>query len=521
MQNSFTASGSIVRWCLISHTNIGKTSLSRTLLGQDIGDIRDEAHVTDSADEYVLLKTQNHNELRLWDTPGFGDSVRLQARLAQHGNPLGWFLSNVWDRWRDKPFWMSQKAMQAARDHADVILYVVNAAEAPQETGYLKAELQILEWLQKPVIVLINQLGTMRTAQQEKGDLMLWQAAMQPYHSFVQDVLVLDAFSRSWLHEQALFKSMHKALSDDKQAAWQDIWQTWEQRNQTRLEQSIEAIANCVYFAASAQERVKQPKETTLLQAQRLFGISLKNQEKNQATAMKTLLANLEQKQNGMMQKLLALHQLDGKAAANIHEQLQDYFKVDQPIDAQKAGVWGAIASGAATGVGADLAAGGLTFGAGAAIGAIAGAITFAGAAWGLNQTQGKKHHSLMLSDAFLDSLLQTCLMQYLAISHYGRARGRFTNAEAPAHWQSAILGAFETRQAQWHRLWSLIREKTKNDADELTKAGNEEDTEHRENSEAEKQQLLVLTKETLQACMQQLYAPLIPNASPAFSNKG
>ena len=31
---------------LVSHTNAGKTTLARTLLGHGVGEIRDEAHVT-------------------------------------------------------------------------------------------------------------------------------------------------------------------------------------------------------------------------------------------------------------------------------------------------------------------------------------------------------------------------------------------------------------------------------------------------------------------------------------------
>jgi len=31
---------------LIAHTNVGKTTLARTLLGRDVGDVRDEPHVT-------------------------------------------------------------------------------------------------------------------------------------------------------------------------------------------------------------------------------------------------------------------------------------------------------------------------------------------------------------------------------------------------------------------------------------------------------------------------------------------
>ena len=106
-----------------------------------------------------MIETPEGDVLRLWDTPGFGDSARLAKRLAQSGNPIGWFLSEVWDRWRDRPFWSSQQAVRNVREHADVVLYLVNAAEEPGDAGYLEPEMRMLEWIGKPAIVLLNQVG--------------------------------------------------------------------------------------------------------------------------------------------------------------------------------------------------------------------------------------------------------------------------------------------------------------------------------------------------------------------------
>ncbi len=92
----------------------------------------------------------------MWDTPGFGDSVRLAKRLGQQGNPIGWFLSQVWDRWRDRPFWLTQLAVRNVRDSADVVLYLLNAAETPRPAGYLAPELAVLSWMDKPVIALLS-----------------------------------------------------------------------------------------------------------------------------------------------------------------------------------------------------------------------------------------------------------------------------------------------------------------------------------------------------------------------------
>src|SRR5438309_6298309 len=60
---------------LVSHTNVGKTTLARTLLGHDVGEVRDRAHVTIDATEYTMHELSSGEALKLWDTPGFGDSV--------------------------------------------------------------------------------------------------------------------------------------------------------------------------------------------------------------------------------------------------------------------------------------------------------------------------------------------------------------------------------------------------------------------------------------------------------------
>ena len=56
---------------LISHTNAGKTTLARTLLARDVGEVRDAPHVTTEAASYPLVETPDGDALILWDTPGF------------------------------------------------------------------------------------------------------------------------------------------------------------------------------------------------------------------------------------------------------------------------------------------------------------------------------------------------------------------------------------------------------------------------------------------------------------------
>ena len=92
---------------LVSHTNVGKTTLMLTLMRRDHGEVADRAHVTEQAEGQVLISTPQGDVLRLWDTPGFGDSARLLKRLRASDNPIGWLIAQVWDRYTDRPFFSS------------------------------------------------------------------------------------------------------------------------------------------------------------------------------------------------------------------------------------------------------------------------------------------------------------------------------------------------------------------------------------------------------------------------------
>ena len=458
-----------IQWCLLSHTNIGKTTLTRTLMADDVGEIEDAAHVTTQSQRYLLQKTPQGDELWLWDTPGFGDSVRLYERLRQQGNPLGWFLSNVWDRWRDKPFYLSQRALLAARDHADVMLYLVNAAEDPADAGYWRAEMNILAWLNKPVIVLLNQVGSDTTAAQTQQDLQRWKQATQSFKSVVRDVLVLDAFTRSWWHERKMMQSIAPWLPAAKQAAYQRLLEQRALQQRERVQASLDVMAQQLLAAASLHEQL-DPEQGKLL-ARAWQGLSqltaklgkggadddtLSSQAK---AAVQRLLQALRQQDAQATQRLLEIHHLDGQAASQIQEQLRGQLQISTPVDAQTAGLWGALTAGAATGLGADLMTGGLTLGTGALVGALVGALTFGGAAWGANKMFDQQKQSFQLSTDYLTGLVSQVLLKYLLISHFGRGRGRYTSPAAPGQWSELVHATVQAQSAQWQHLWTQARE--------------------------------------------------------------
>ena len=457
-----------IQWCLLSHTNIGKTTLARTLLADDIGEIQDAAHVTSQSQRYLLQRTAQGDALWLWDTPGFGDSLRLYNRLKQQGNPLGWFLSNVWDRWRDKPFYMGQRALLAARDHADVMLYLVNAAEDPQDAGYWASEMRILQWMNKPVLVLLNQIGSDTTAQQTAADLQRWRTATAEFAGTVKAVQILDAFTRSWWHEKQVMESIAPLLPAAKQPAYQRLLQDRATAQQKREAASLHALALQLLQAAMVQETVESDDSKLWQRAWGKLSSTVSNAvlgkdeapEKispQQTAAMQRLTQSLQQADIASTRSLLELHQLDGQAASQIQQQLKDQLKISTPIDAQTASLWGAVTAGAATGLGADMVTGGMTLGAGALVGALVGAVTFAGAAWGANKVFDQEEQQFRLSPDYLTALASQSLLKYLVISHFGRGRGRYSSPSAPAQWNDAVQAAVQSHVGQWQHIWATL----------------------------------------------------------------
>lgn len=429
-----------IQFALVSHTNNGKTTLVRTLVGVDVGEVRDAAHVTVFAESHTLLTTPQGDSLSLWDTPGFGDSVRLLRRLAQAGNPIGWFLREVYDRYRDRTFWLSQNALRTAKDAADIVLYLVNSSEHPQDAGYLASEMKILEWVGKPVVVLLNQMGPPRPGGEEAAELLLWKRQLDQY-PIVRDVLPLDAFARCWVHERVFYEAIGRLIEPAQAAGYARLFGAWEQSNLRRYRAAMGLIAAQMADAIGDSEAVEEESKSLLRSAMNAVGLR-KGAEQRQEKAMAVLLARLNARVAASTTDLLVLHQLDPHAAATINARVRHNFAIRAPVDKAQAGLIGAIVSGAATGVSADLMAGGMTLGAGALLGSLVGALTFAGAAWGFNATTDRNHPVVEFAGDFLNGLLVSAILRYLAVAHFGRGRGNFVESEAPPFWQAEVEAA-------------------------------------------------------------------------------
>jgi Domain of unknown function (DUF3482)/50S ribosome-binding GTPase len=421
---------------LVSHTNVGKTTLLRTLARQDIGEVADRAHVTGQAEGHVLIGTPQGDVLRLWDTPGFGDSARLLRRLRASDNPIGWVTTQVWDRFTDRPFFSSQQAIRNVRDEGDVVLYLVNVAEDPASAGYVDVEMQILGWIGKPVLLLLNQMGAPREREAEAAEELAWRRHVAS-HTGVRGVIGLDAFARCWVQEDQLLGAVGGVLPPEKQPAFQRLRAAWRAQNIEVFDAAMRALAAQIAQAATDSETVAVPGFGQ--RASRWLSSLLTERALNdsdEGRAMNALANRLDSAVRQATDRLIVLHGLAGKASETILARVAGQFDIAKPADTAKSGVIGGVVTGALGGLAADLAAGGLTFGAGALIGGIVGALGASGAATAYNLARGTVDGKVGWSAEFLAQRPGAALLRYLAVAHYGRGRGAWVEGEYPPHWQ-------------------------------------------------------------------------------------
>ncbi len=439
---------------LVSHTNAGKTTLARTLLGKDVGTIRDESHVTEQAEAYEMIRTTDGDVLMLWDTPGFGDSVRLAKRLSRSDSPLNWMVEQVWDRLADRPLFSSQQALKNVREQADVVLYLVNAAEDPDSAGYVAPEMSILAWVGKPVIALLNQMGPPRTREQEQSEIDLWRDRLSQYPT-VRQVMALDAFARCWVQERVLLGAIGPLLSLEKQSTYERLFQAWLAQREEIFEQASLVIAENLAHTALDIERLP---DTGLSGRLRELGASLgvggseANAGRNQA--MVDLAQRWGYRDRAATDRLITLHQLEGSASAEVMTRVDANYAISEKLSEGKAALVGGVTTGALAGLKADLATGGLTLGGGLLAGSVIGALGAAGLARGYNMIRGQDQIIIQWSDPVMLNKLVNSMLVYLAVTHFGRGRGDWERSEYPEHWLDIVNKAVQKRRPEILASW-------------------------------------------------------------------
>ena len=443
---------------LVSHTNVGKTTLIRTLLGQDVGEVLDAPDVTSAVTSYDLVVNTSGEALRLWDTPGFGDSFRLAKRLQQKCWWWAWVVREVWDRYKNPRLWRGQRVAMDMKERADVVLYLINSVERPVDAIYVAPEIEVLTWIGKPILTILNQFDNSKMSDKEIAAIDEWRNALAVIPA-IERVLVLDSHTRCWIQELVLYNEIGHVLQPPQKTVYSRLSESAHVAHHQRFETSIATIAN--YLIETATDQVELASGSFHLIKDVWQHIRTKlpwrssDESHPQELAMEDLAQRFMDTTKAVTDKLIEVNRLTGVSSGEIVETANESFSFDVPVDESASALAGGVISGTLAGLGADLLSGGMTLGSGALVGAVLGAVGAAALARGYNIYTDKDMRIIRWSPESLNDVFAKSVLLYLAIAHFGRGQGHWNRKDDPDHWRIVVRDSVNGCLDGLSKLWA------------------------------------------------------------------
>ncbi|QLF93719.1 GTPase and DUF3482 domain-containing protein [Pseudomonas sp. ABC1] len=342
-----------LKLAVVGHTNVGKTSLLRTLT-RDVGfgEVSHRPSTTRHV-EGARLSVDGQPLLELYDTPGLEDAIallELLERLERPGERLD-------GPARTARFLDGSEARQRFEQEAKVLrqllasdagLYVIDARE-PVLAKY-RDELQILAGCGKPLLPVLNFVALPGHREEE------WREALARIglHALVR----FDSVAPPLDGERRLYESL-ALLLENARPQLQRLIDDHEAQAALRQQEGQRLVAELLVDVAACRRSVAAHPEL-------------------ERRAIEELHEAVRQREQRCVEALLRLYAFRPQdAAAGELPLLDGRWGNDlfNPETLKQLGVTigGGMAAGAATGAGIDLLVGGLTLGAATLLGAIAG----------------------------------------------------------------------------------------------------------------------------------------------------
>ena len=342
-----------LKLALVGHTNVGKTSLMRTLTRDvSFGEVSPRASTTRHV-EGARLSVDGEALLELYDTPGLEDAIGLLDYLEQLQRP-GERLDGLE---RLARFMQSSEARQRFEQEAKVLrqlqashagLYLIDARE-PVLAKY-RDELSVLAMVARPLLPVLNFVA----ASDHRAEQ--WR----------------EALSRLGLHALVRFDSVAPPL-DGERRLYESLALLHEQARPQLLRLIESHEAQRAARQASARGLIAE-----LLLDCAACRRSVASAGQLQQAAIESLRKDVRQREQQCVDALLRLYAFrPGDARSDELPLLDGRWGDDlfNPETLKQLGIrlGGGAAAGAAAGAGVDLLVGGLTLGAAALTGALLG----------------------------------------------------------------------------------------------------------------------------------------------------
>ncbi|MFC3607546.1 DUF3482 domain-containing protein [Stutzerimonas tarimensis] len=429
----------MIRLAVVGHTNVGKTSLLRTLT-RDIGfgEVSHRPSTTRHV-EGARLQVDGQALLELYDTPGLEDA----SALLDHLDQLQRAAERLDGPARIERFLDGSEARQRFDQEAKVLrqllasdagLYIIDAREPV--LGKYRDELEALAMCGRPLLPVLNFVANPATRETD------WREALARIglHALVR----FDSVAPPQDGERRLYESL-ALLLERSRGDLERLIADHEAQASARHEAGARLIAELLVDVAACRRSVAtaQPLEQG---------------------AVNELHETVRQREQACVEALLRLFVFRPEDAAATDLPLLDGRWGDDLFNGETlrqlgVRVGGGMAAGAAAGAGVDLMVGGITLGAAALLGALAGGGAQTARHYG-NRLLGKLkgQRELSVDDAVLRllALRQRQLLAALAIRGHAAQQAIRLKTPQDDTWRKGKLPE-PLNRARAHPEWSSL----------------------------------------------------------------
>ncbi|MCH5520771.1 GTPase/DUF3482 domain-containing protein [Pseudomonas syringae] len=433
-----------IRLAVVGHTNVGKTSLLRTLTGDvSFGEVSHRPSTTRHV-EGARLSVDGEALVELYDTPGLEDAIALLDYLERLDRPgerldgparLTRFLEGSEARQR---FEQEAKVMRQLLD-SDAGLYVIDARE-PVLAKY-RDELAVLASCGKPLLPVLNFVSAQQHREPE------WREALSRLglHALVR----FDSVAPPEDGGRRLYESL-ALLLESARPRLERLIDDQEKQRTAKRHSAARLIAELLIDCAACRRSV----ETTADQEQQAVEALRKAVRQREQQCVEALLKLYAFRKDDVSSSDLPL--MDGRWG-------DDLFN-PETLKLMGVRVGGGVAAGAAAGAGVDLMVGGVTLGAAALVGAIAGGALSTARSYGgrlLGKLKGRRE--LTVDDAVLRLLALRQRHLLLALGVRGHAALHSIELTTPQDktWRKGKIPEPLSR-ARAHPQWSTLNPQPK-----------------------------------------------------------
>jgi hypothetical protein len=434
---------------VVGHTNVGKTSLLRTLT-RDVGfgEVSHRPSTTRHV-EGARLSVDGESLLELYDTPGLEDAIALRDFLDALERPgerldgpekLRRFLDGSEARGRFEQEAKVLRQLQAS----DAGLYVIDARE-PVLAKY-RDELAVLAGCARPLLPVLNFVASANHREEQ------WREALSRLglHALVR----FDSVAPPLDGERRLYESL-ALLLEKSRPQLERLIRDHEAQAVARREAGAKLIAELLVDVAACRDLVPGDAEAIRL-------------------ATEVLRDRVRKREEACVQALLRLYAFRKDDARAADLPLLDGRWGDDlfnPETLRQLGVrlGGGVAAGAAAGAGIDLLVGGLTLGAATALGALAGGAWQTVGHYGqrlLGKLKGQRELSVDDSVLRLLALRQRQLLAALQTRGHAAMEAIRVDSPEDKQWREGKLPE-ALRKARAHPEWSTLNGRKRVDKSE------------------------------------------------------